>query len=265
MNFDDSGRVKFMDVSAANRYAVADEYRRAVVMIEVSDDVSYVVDFYRVKGGNTHTYSFHSQAENAYGKEGLDFTPVWDKQGNYVTGAQTVPESGEYTVSYWNEKDEYVTESVYKEAGEYIGSYADIKHEAGKDPNSPAESKYETVYTRGYSWLGKVRRDETPENKFSVEFDVEDYRKTVSGGNSIVLRVTQMNDWTPSEVALVSGPVPNRSENKPMPSTLDYMLVQREGENLDSLFTTVYEPYRGERYLSDMAPVDVTVSEDSKA
>jgi len=264
VNFDDSGKVKVMEVSADNRYAKADKYRRTVVMVEVDDSISYGVDFYRVKGGNMHTFSFHSQAENAYGEEGLDFTPVWDENGNYVSGAQTVPEDGEYTVSYWNEKEEYVTEQVFKKAGEYIGSYADIRHEAGRDPNSPPSYSYETVYPRGYSWLGKVRRDETPESKFSVEFDVEDYRGAVANGDDIALRVTQLNDFTADEVALVSGPIPNKGENKDMPSTLDYLLVQRKGENLDSLFTTVYEPYRGERYVNNMTAIEPVVAQDSQ-
>ncbi len=228
-HFDDSGKIKVIDISAPKAYNQVSEYRRTAVMVEVNDDISYIVDFFRVKGGKVHTYSFHSQAENAYAADGLEITEQKDEQGNWK------------------------------------GSYADENWPVGEDPNSPEAWNYETVYPRGYSWMGKVRRDTSPEKKFSVEFDVEDYKKRTAAGNDVTLRVTQLLDFQPSEVALVTGPVPNRSTNKQLPATLDYMLVHREGENLDTLFTTVFEPYqKGARYLSDMNAVEVTVSQSSE-
>ncbi len=230
LHFDDSGKVKVADVRAPKANAQCDEFRRSIVMVEVNDDVSYGVDFFRVIGGKVHTYGLHSQAENAYVVEGLDMEEQKDEAGNWK------------------------------------GSYADPEWPVGEDPNSPEAWTYETVYPRGYSWLGKVRRDKTPEAKFAVEFDVEDYRKAVSGGNDIVLRATQLNNFTPSEVVLAAGPVPKRTENKPMPKTLDYMYVQREGENLDSLFTTVLEPYKGSegRYIKDINAAEVVIKEGNE-
>jgi len=264
LHFEDAGAVKVMDIEAPGVYNETSQYRRTAVMIEASDDVSYTVDFFRVKGGTHHSYSFHSQAENANPLSGLDFTTKWDENGNYVTGAQVAKETGEYEMSFWNDKNEFVTESVTKQAGEYIGSYADISLEPGQDPNSPWTGFYDTVYPRGYSWFSKVRRDtELESGNFSVEFDVKDYRKASTSSDGVKLRMTQLNDFTPDEVVIAAGYVPYRAANLVMPRTLDYVLVNREsdGEELDTLYTTVFEPYKNTPYISSMTAVDISTDE----
>ncbi len=263
LHFEDAGAVKIMDIEAPGVYDETSQYRRTAVMIEASDDVSYTVDFFRVKGGKHHTYSFHSQAENAIPLSGLDFTTKWDENGNYITGAQVAKETGEYEMSFWNDKNEFVTESVTKQAGEYIGSYADISLEPGQDPNSPWTGFYETVYPRGYSWFGKVRRDTELENgTFSVEFDVKDYRKASISSDGVKLRMTQLNDFIPDEVVIAAGYVPNRTVNLVMPRTLDYVLVTRESDKeLDTLYTTVFEPYKNTPYIKEMKAVDISTDD----
>ncbi|MBQ2742978.1 MAG: S-layer homology domain-containing protein [Oscillospiraceae bacterium] len=236
-HFDDSGRVQVMDISQPEAYSQVDEFRRTVVMVQVDDSVSYGVDFFRVTGGKVHTYSFHSQAENAYPVEGLLMTEQKDENGNWI---------GSYAANFG----------------------APLDYPVGKDPNSPNTSVYETVYPRGYTWLGEVRRDTAPDGQFAVEFDVEDYRKIVDGGSDIVLRMTQMNPFDTTEVAICKGPIPERNCNKPMPRWMDWVLVQRESENdepLDSLFTTVLEPYKeGRRYVKAMNACTVEIKDGTE-
>ncbi|MBQ2742490.1 MAG: Ig-like domain-containing protein, partial [Oscillospiraceae bacterium] len=247
-HFDDAGAVKLIDADGARAYKATDIYRRTLVMVEVNDDVAYGVDFFRVRGGNEHTFSFHGQAENAYEVEGLEMVK------------QAAEESGEYELSFWNNAGKFVTEKVHKDAGEYYGSYASPTLEAGRDPTSPDVWNYVTTYQRGASWLGSVRRDTEPAEKFAVEFDIKDYRKTIVDNKDIKLRVTQMNNFIPDDVAIAAGPIPTKPQNNAMPDTFDYMLVKRiaeNGEALDSMFTSVIEPYKGERYLEDISPVEI--------
>ncbi len=261
LHFEDAGKVKVMEAEVPTAYNETSEYRRTAVVVEANDEVSYTVDFFRVKGGTHHSYSFHSQAENAYPAEGLDFTTVYDENGNYVTGAQVAPESGEYPFLTKNEDGELETEMVYMNKGDYLGSYADIQWRVGEDPNSPWTGTFTTVYPRGYSWMGKVRRDTNLESgKFAVEFDVKDYRKASVSSDGVKLRMTQVNDFVPDEVVITAGWVPQRTANAQLPKTLDYVLVNREsdGGNLDTLYTTVFEPYKNTRYISDINAVDVT-------
>ena len=241
LHFDDSGKVQLMDVSVPWAYAQADNYRRTVVMVQVNDSVSYGVDFFRVTGGSVHTYSFHSQAQNAY--------PVGGIELSYQTedGTPNTPYIGTYAANFG----------------------APMDYPVGKDPNSPNEYTYKTVYPRGYTWLKDVRRDLSPEQKIAVEFDVEDWKKITDGGDDIVLRLTQLSDFTPSEVAIAKGPTPERAENKNVPRWIDNVMIHREaeeGETLDSLFTTVLEPYKeGRRYIRDMNACSVKVTKGTPA
>ncbi len=232
LHFDDTEMVKLIDVDESNRNSQTEKYRRSVVMIKANDDVSYAVDFFRVKGGNTHTYSFHSQAENAYPIRGIELTPQVDENGNWIG-----------TYAGVDGKD--------PETGEWI--------EYGPDPFTTDEWGSPVKYNRGYTWMDKIRRDKDPEQNITVEFDVQDYNKILKDGKNIKLRLTQMNNFTPDEVAIVAGYVPIKEETKKLPRRLDYLLVHNRGENLDSLFTTVLEPYKGERYVSDIKTVDVSV------
>ncbi|MBQ6698377.1 MAG: S-layer homology domain-containing protein, partial [Oscillospiraceae bacterium] len=229
LHFDNTDAVKLMDVSAPDAYTQVDNYRRSIVMIKVDDDVSYGVDFFRVTGGQKHTYSFHSQAENAVATSGLELVAdpvVQDKNGRDI-----------------------------------VGSYAGPDVPFGQDPDTIDEWFYETRYPRGYTWMRRPRRDTDPSDNFSVEFDVRDYIGAISDGKDITLRMTQINNFTPDEVAIVAGYVPKRNANIKLPETIDYVLTQRyaqNGESLDSLFTTVFEPYKGERYIENIEAVEVS-------
>ena len=77
--------------------------------------------------------------------------------------------------------------------------------------------------------------------------------------------MTQINDFTPSEVAIVGGCVPEKQANNMFPETLEFVLAHREGENLDTLFTTVFEPYRNERYFEKLESAEVTVKEGAES
>ena len=75
------------------------------------------------------------------------------------------------------------------------------------------------------------------------------------------LGVTMLNDFKADEVALATGHVPDGSNANKIPDGLEYLLVRRteENANLDSLFTTVYEPYNNERYIAELSAVPITV------
>ncbi len=232
LHFDDAGKVKVMDADASDVYSVADNYRRTVVMVEVNDDISYGVDFFRVTGGDVHTYSFHAQSENATAEEGLDSITYQTEDGTPNTP--------------------------------YVGSYASPDQEYGKDPWTQDAWSYDTMYPEGYTWMKNVRKDKEPESIFAVDFEIKDYRKAINDSSGIHLRMTQLNDFVPSEVAIVGGNVPEKQDNKMMPETLEYVLTQREGEDLDTLFTTVFEPYRNERYFEKIENAEVTVKDGAE-
>ncbi|MBQ2741341.1 MAG: S-layer homology domain-containing protein, partial [Oscillospiraceae bacterium] len=230
LHFDDSGDVKVMDIDASEAYDETSIYRRTFVMVNAGDDVSYGVDFFRIKGGNDHMYSFHSQSDTIYETEGL----------------------GEIRYQTDNGKAD----------GEFIGTYAGADVPYGPDPsNSTAEKVF--VYKSGYTWMKNIRQA-FDVNKFSIDYNVTDFRKAIKDGKDLHMRLTMLNDFELSEVAMTLGHVPPKLENKPMPEQLEYMLARRtseNGESLDSLFTTVYEPYKGEHNILSMDAVQIVTSE----
>lgn len=80
-HFDDSGMVKLFDIEAPEAYPQTDMYRRTTAMIKVDAADSYVVDFFRVKGGNDHYFSFHGAQGNVT-TEGLNL--VQQATGTYA-------------------------------------------------------------------------------------------------------------------------------------------------------------------------------------
>ena len=232
-HFDDSGAVKLMDVDASDIYDETSIYRRTLVMIEAGPDVAYGVDFFRIKGGNDHIYSFHSQSDEIYETVGLD---------------NIVHQTDDGTAT-----------------GNYIGSYAGADVKYGADP-SLSYQLASFVHPAGYTWMKNVRRDTSDVENFSVDFKVTDYRKAISDNRNLHMRMTMLNDgYELSEVALTSGMVPvsrNETQFGVLPETFEYVLARRSGKNLDTLYTTVYEPYKNDRYISEMS--SVAISTDGK-
>ncbi|MBQ9985013.1 MAG: S-layer homology domain-containing protein [Oscillospiraceae bacterium] len=229
LHFDDSGKVKVMDVEAPEVYDAVSEYRRTAVYVDTTDGAGYTVDFFRVKGGDQHTYSFHTQSHKGYTTEDFTLIPQVDENGAFV------------------------------------GTYAGKNVPYGEDPNSDnTHADYTLKYPRGYTWLTDVNRAEGLEDgTFAVNFEQTDFNDSPVDAEGLNLKFRALNDWTPSEVALMKGYAPRTSSNKNIPG-LDYMLIHRKGKDLDTLFTSVIEPYKGEGYIADAEIVPV-VKKDGPA
>jgi uncharacterized protein YjdB len=211
-HYDDTDRVKLIDVEAPKAYSQLQTYRRTTAMIRVDDEHSYSVDFFRVKGGKDHHFSFHS-AEGSVATEGLEMTAQ-------PTGTYAGP-----NVPFGQRADDVAG------AG-YMGS--------------------------GFHWLKDVEKDENPSNAFSIDWNVKDtwnvFGKGARAATDVHLRLTMLGQV--DSIALANG-VPPR--NKPgNPPELRYMIAHRTGTNLDSLFTSVIEPYTAERYVSSIVEAQVT-------
>ena len=227
-HFDDSGRVKLMDIDATKAYPDTDEYRRTVFMIDADDDISYGVDFFHVKGGSDHLYSFHSQSE-----ELSDVTGLSDLQ---------------------------VQETYVNKAGETIGTYAGADVKFGADPGGV----FSGVYPRGYTWLKNIRTYKGIEKDFSVEFRVCDWKRVLDTSKDIRLRLTMVGDEPVNEVTFATAVPPQTKSNLGV-GEFEYLLVRKKGTNLDTTFTTVLEPYEnGKKYIKSIEKVSMVRDPSSK-
>ncbi|MBQ8003951.1 MAG: heparinase II/III family protein, partial [Oscillospiraceae bacterium] len=219
-------RVKVMDVNQPNAYGVTDEYRRTVVMIDVDNEISYGVDFFKVHGGDDHLYSFHASSE------------VID--------------------SYSDELDFYVQPS---------GTYAGIEAPFGNDPYTDQASSYTKLkYPDGYTWLYDVMRADNPGlSEFWVDYkikDVANISRNPKSAMDIHLRLTMLNDFVLDEVTFAKGKPPRTKTNLRYMTHMNYLLARRKGKTLDTLFTTVLEPYNKTRYVKAISQVDITPLDD---
>ena len=214
-------RVKVIDVDSADSYLETDEYRRTVVMIDYDDEVSYGIDFFKVLGGDDHLYSFHAFTKHE-------------------------PETSE-------ELDFYVQPE---------GTYAGIDIPFGEDPwTNTSNADITLQFPDGYTWLYDVRRSQNPTSEFYVDYKIPDWKKFSrnTANMDVHLRMTMLNDFKPDEITLAKGPTVRTPESIAILDELEFMLVRRKGRYLNTLFTTVIEPYNGKRYVVDISDVDVSV------
>ena len=200
-------------------------------MIDYDDEVSYGVDFFRVDGGSDHLYTFSPSSD-------------------------TRPESSD-NITLIKQVDQPQDTWRYDHKNYYpTSSYAGPTVQCGEDPGSASGTR---VYPQGYTWMYDVERADNPgTGEFYLDWAIKDFRKQSRNYNlDLRLRMTMVNDFNVDEVS-ITRVIPQRiSQNK----GIDYFekaLIRRKGTNLDSLFTTVYEPYKsGNRYVTDIKNVTI--------
>ncbi len=221
-HYDSTDVVKLVDVSA-NAYEQTDIYRRTAVTIAANDEIGYTLDFFRIKGGDSHMYSFHTQSHMGYTSDDVKWVPQVNANGDYV------------------------------------GTYASPDFERGHDPNSSDSIGAEkTFYPRGFTWLTHVNKGTVESGKFTVDFALTDFRNHVKDASGMHLRYTALNDWTADSVDLTTGYPPQTAVNNPIPG-LDYMFIHRIGKNLDTLYTSLLQPYKGNPYIVNAESIPATV------
>ena len=70
-HLDETETVKLIDIEAPAVYPQTEMYRRTAALIRIDEKRSYAVDFFRVKGGSDHVFSFHA-AEGEAAAYGLN-------------------------------------------------------------------------------------------------------------------------------------------------------------------------------------------------
>ncbi len=159
----------------------------------------------------------------------------------------------EHLYSFHTQSEESVIEGVEMVA-QPKGTYAGINVPFGED--------VEYTATNGFNWLANVERASAPETgEFSIDFKISDYQKVLREKRNLHVKLTQLNGFEISEVARADGQPVQHIVN---PEWIDYLLVRRSGKDLDTLFTSVIEPYEDESKINKLSRVDVK-RKDGKA
>ena len=226
-HFEDSGRVKIMDAEAPEIYAEqgVEKYKRTIVSVDANDDISYAVDFFHVVGGEDHLYSFHALSKEAELSDNVAVQSQKDESGNYIGSYQGIDKK-------WGG-------SIEKGDGDGLGTY---------------------------SWFGEVDRATDPAGVdiFSMDWKVVDNDKVLKPAqNNLRVRLTMLNSFKLDEITKTSG-IPPQVRNA-LPK-VPFLFARHTGENdgkaadakLDTLFTSVVEPYNKDRYIESIEKVNVT-------
>ncbi|NSW91636.1 MAG: heparinase II/III family protein [Firmicutes bacterium] len=197
LHYENFDGCKLIEVSAKGAYRCVDEYKRTVFLIDMDDKNSYIVDFFKVKGGNDHHYSFH-------GPEGVV----------KVHGIELIKQN----------------------TGTYAGPDVDFGVRADH-----LEDNIEHYKGSGFHYLYNVERCEKPACGFSVDWAaVDTWGVWGAEKPDVHLKLTMLTEL--DDVALADGKPP---QNKPgNPHSLRYMIAHRKGEELETLFAAVIEPYK---------------------
>ena len=130
--------------------------------------------------------------------------------------------------------------------GNYVGTYTGASYTYGQ-----YDSK-----KMGYNYLYNVDRAKNVSGgNFMVDFKITDFRNVRNNPNQDThLRMTMLNGFNLAEVAIADGNPPNKDFN---PETLKWVLVRRSGTNLNTLFTTVFEPYDDESNIESIENAEI--------
>ncbi len=201
--------VNVVDIESPGAYPATSLYRRSIIMMKVDTSNFYLVDFFRIRGGSSHHFSFH-------GAEGA----IAD------TSLQTVPQK----------------------TGTYAGpdvTYG-ILYDAG-------DSTIPMYKGSGFHYLDSVERAKQPESPCYAEWKIEDTWNVLDNPVDVRLRLTMLTSL--HEAAFADGkPAQNYPGN---PKKLRYLLAKRTGDDLESHYVSVIEPYIESRSIRRITRLSV--------
>ena len=130
-------------------------------------------------------------------------------------------------------------------SGNYVGTYRGSSYTYGQYDSD----------LMGYNYLYNVDRASNVKNgNFTVDFKITDFRDARGTTQDTHLRMTMLNNFDLAEVAIADGNPPNKDFN---PEKLKFVLARRTGTDLNTLFTTVFEPYDDESAIASIENASV--------
>ena len=214
---------QLVETSSEGAYpGVAELYRRTLMLVEVTPTQAFIVDIFRVRGGSQHDYLAHGNQAEFTGS--MPFSEP--RKVGTLAGAD---------VAYGDFYDD--------------DRYAD---------NNKAHVPYYLYRGSAFQWLFNVQQ--TPLNGVgTVDWRLNRpetlFPKAPRAG--VVLRAHLVGD---DETVFACDGIPQR--RKTWPETLKWVVRRRVGDELESVFVTVYEPYKDTPFIQSVKRLPVRVGND---
>ncbi|MFH1008452.1 MAG: heparinase II/III family protein [Candidatus Latescibacterota bacterium] len=214
-----------IEIESRAVYPQCTHYRRSILMVKSSPTDSYLVDLFRVEGGEEHHFSFHGP-EGTVSTEGLDLIP--QSQGTYAGR----------DVAFGTFYDEPFDISYRGSGFQYLYNVQRC---------AAPEEQFSVDWHAQDTWRvlkGSDVRDPDTD--------------TPSPTTDVHLRWTMLDP--PGEVALCHGDPPR---NKPgNPRRLQYAMVKSTGTPASTGFLSVIEPYRRKAMIRSIEEVSVEPNDE---
>ncbi|MES2378844.1 MAG: heparinase II/III family protein [Bacteroidota bacterium] len=104
----------------------------------------------------------------------------------------------------------------------------------------------------GYSYLYNVKRDGNPPPLFTIDWLAAPGYRGLTAADDIHLRMRVLN--SSNDIALADGDPPQNKDGNP--KSVGFMLMHRQGEDLQSTFVSVLEPYSKQAFIRSVIRLD---------
>jgi hypothetical protein len=145
-------------------------------------------------------------------------------------------------------------ELVSQDGGTYAGEDVPFADEDYNDERIPDWGAAEGA---GFNYFDTVSRDTDPEEKISIEWDVEDhFNVRDDNAEDVAMRLTSFGTF--DEVALAQGYPPDSTDGATPESSIPYAFLKRTGTDLESTFVSTVEHYESNRVVESTEIVSVS-------
>ena len=221
--YDPGDFAQLVEISAEACYPKTTKlYRRTLMLVDVGPDQAYVVDIFRVRGGSQHDWIVHGTQ--------ADFDsdlPMSAPRENGTVAGPDVP---------------------------YGHFYDDRRY----DNDNEAHVPYHLYEGSAFQWLFNVQ--ETKLNgvgsaRWRLNRPPDLYPQRPHAG--VVLRAHLVGQ---NETVVACDGIPQRRET--WPDTLKFLLRRRVGNDLESMYVTVFEPYKDAPFIESVRPIPLAAGTD---
>jgi len=221
--YDPGGFAQLVEISAEACYPkTARLYRRTLMLVDVGPDKAYVVDIFRVRGGRQHDWIVHGTQ--------ADFDsdlPMSAPRENGTVAGPAVP---------------------------YGHFYDDRRY----DNDNEAHVPYHLYEGSAFQWLFNVQEAKlngVGTARWRLNRPPDLYPQRPPAG--VVLRAHLVGQ---DETVVACDGIPQRRET--WPDTLKFLLRRRVGDDLESVYVTVFEPYKDAPFIESVRPIPLAAGTD---
>jgi len=197
-------------------------YRRTLMLVDVGPDHAYVVDIFRVRGGSQHDWIVHG-AQADFDSD----LPMSAPRENGTLAGVAVP---------------------------YGHFYDDRRY----DNDNKAHVPYHLYEGSAFQWLFNVQEAKlngVGSARWRLNRSPDLYPHRPNAGVALRAHLVGQN-----ETVVACDGIPQRRET--WPDTLKFLLRRRVGEDLESVYVTVFEPYKDAPFIKSVRAIPLAAGAD---